>query len=160
MNYLSGTADGDYGGKTQAAVQQFQSAAGLTATGVADADTQKALFASSAPKAKAYRDLDFSALSRDPDKYVDEYYQFSGKVLQVLEQDYNGMTYVALRVATKGGYDNVVYVEYLRGANESRILEDDRVAVKGKYEGLYTYETIMGGTVTLPEFFADTVSVQ
>lgn len=161
LNYLSGGADGDYGGKTKAAVELFQKEANMDITGIADAATQDALYADDAPVATVYLDLDFTAISRDPDKYAGKNYKFGGRVLQVMEQDvYGVMTYVVMRIATRGNYDNVVYVTYYRDADESRILEDDRVMVYGTCEGLYTYETVIGGSVTLPEFTAETVTVQ
>ena len=155
-----GSADGDFGGKTKTAVELFQTTAGLTVTGIADEETQNALYAEDAPKAKVYQDIDFKAMSRDPDAYEGNLYKFSGKVLQVLEQAGNGYTYTAMRIATKGNWDNVVYVIYLRPDGEKRILEDDRVTVYGTSTGLYTYETVMGAEVTLPQFKADTVSVK
>ena len=49
---------------------------------------------------------------------------------------------------------------YLRPDGESRILEDDRVTVYGASTGLYTYESVSGASITLPQFLADTVSVK
>lgn len=43
LGYLSGTADGSYGGKTQEAVRKFQKAYGLSADGAAGPDTTTAL---------------------------------------------------------------------------------------------------------------------
>ena len=161
LNYLSGSADGDYGGKTASAVELFQSTAGLTATGIADADTQTALFANDAPKAKVYQTLDYKAMSRDPDTYEGNLYKFDGKVVQVMEQSQtDGTTLVALRVASKGRYDDVVYVVYYRSSGEARILEDDKVTVYGTSRGLYTYETVMGAEVTIPMIMADSVTVK
>ena len=161
LNYLSGSADGDYGGKTASAVELFQSTAGLTATGIPDADTQTALFADDAPKAKVYQSLDYKAMSRDPDTYEGNLYKFDGKVVQVMEQiQTDGTTLVALRVASKGRYDDVVYVIYYRSSGEARILEDDKVTVYGTSKGLYTYETVMGAEVTIPMILADSVTVK
>lgn len=50
LKYLSGSADGDYGQNTASAVASFQYTAGLERTGIADNETQKALFADDAPK--------------------------------------------------------------------------------------------------------------
>ena len=65
-------------------MELFQSTAGLTATGIADADTQTALFADDAPKAKVYPSLDYKAMSRDPDTSEGNLYKFDGKVVQVM----------------------------------------------------------------------------
>ncbi len=159
LNYLSSGADGDFGGKTEAAVKMFQQACGLEANGVAAPETLDALYAADAPKAKVYNKLNFKEISRDPEAYKGQYYSFTGKVLQVLEgSDYGGTTSTAMRIATKGNYDDVVYVTYERPNSDKRILEDDRVTIYGECNGLYTYETIMGGSVTLPKFEAETVS--
>ena len=161
LNYLSGTADGDFGGKTTSAVELFQSTVGLTANGIADTATQEALFASDAPKAKVYQSLDYKAISRDPGAYEGNLYKFDGKILQVMEEAQgDGTTFVTLRVATKGGYDDVVLVGYTRSAGEARVLEDDRVTIHGTSHGLYTYETVMGAEMTLPLIMADTISVK
>ena len=161
LNYLSGSADGDYGGKTASAVELFQSAAGLPATGIADAATQTALFAADAPKAKIYQSLDYKAMSRDPDTYEGNLYKFDGRIIQVMEQSQtDGTTLVALRVASKGRYDDIVYVVYYRSSGEARVLEEDKVTVYGTSKGLYTYTTVMGAEVTLPMILADSVTVK
>ena len=43
-------------------------------------------------------------------------------------------------------YDQIVWVTY-RGV---RVLKDDTVEVQGRVRGLYSYKTIMGGTLTIP----------
>ena len=53
LGYLTGSADGDFGASTKAALIAFQKNAGLTADGIAGATTIKALKSSSAPKASA-----------------------------------------------------------------------------------------------------------
>ncbi len=159
LDYLSGSADGAYGALTRAAVERFQREAGLEVSGMADAETQQALFAEEAPAAKQPMELDFTAISRDPDKYEGKEYCFSGSVLQVIEEEEGDAVEVELRVATSGNYDDVVYVTYRRRKGESRILEEDRVTVEGIYSGLYTYETLIGGTITLPRFNATSLTL-
>ena len=51
LGYLSGTADGDYGSRTETAVEKFQQQAGLPVTGKATAATQEILFSYNAPYA-------------------------------------------------------------------------------------------------------------
>lgn len=159
LNYLSGSADGDFGGKTKTAVELFQKEAGLPVTGIADPDMQTVLFAADAPVAKVYLDIDYKAMSRDPGAYEGKLYKFTGKVVQVVEDDAGSATSVGLRIATKGNYDNVVWVMYVRAEGESRILEDDRITVYAKSTGLFSYETVRGDTISIPSFLADTVSL-
>ncbi|MBQ6123559.1 MAG: peptidoglycan-binding protein [Clostridia bacterium] len=50
LGFLLDDRDGAYGSKTQTAVKLFQQAAGLEATGIADNETQKRLYAEDAPR--------------------------------------------------------------------------------------------------------------
>lgn len=50
LGFLDSEIDGDFGKKTKTAVQLFQQAAGLEVTGIADENTQIALFDDNAPK--------------------------------------------------------------------------------------------------------------
>lgn len=49
LGFLAGSADGDFGGKTEAALIAYQTAAGLDATGVYDAQTAASIHADDAP---------------------------------------------------------------------------------------------------------------
>ena len=156
LNYLSGGVDGDYGNGTASAVSAFQKEAGLSETGIADEATQKALYADDAPKSKVYMKLDYKAVARDPDAHNGDLITFSGKVLQVLESG----KYITFRISSKGNYDNVVYCSYVAPDNYKRILEDDKVTVYGTCTGIYTYETIMGGSVTIPSCTIDRIEIR
>lgn len=50
LGFLLDARDGAYGGNTQTAVKMFQQAAGLSITGIADSETQAALYADDAPR--------------------------------------------------------------------------------------------------------------
>lgn len=156
LGYLTGTVDGDFGGGTERALIAFQTENGLEATGVADEKTQELLFSDQAKKAKVYEKLEYKGVSRDPDEYEGRYVRFNGKVLQVIEY---GST-VCFRVASRGNYDDVVYVQLTVPENYSRILEDDRVEVSGQYGGLYSYESVRGDTITIPLVKAELVTLR
>jgi len=158
LGYLSGSVDGDFGGGTERAVSAFQNQNGLEATGKADVATQELLHSDKAEKAIVYEKLDYKGVSRNPDEYEGRYVKFSGKVLQVIE--YFDYDLVSFRIASKGNYDDVVYVSMTVPENYSRILEDDRVEVSGRYGELYSYETVRGDTVTIPLVYADLITLR
>ena len=156
LNYLSGSADGDYGNATASAVSAFQQEVNLPVTGVADEATQKALYNPNAPRAKVYTTLDYKAVARDPNAYTGNLITFKGKIVQVMESG----NVVAFRIATRRGYDDVVYCMYIAPDNYSRFLEDDRVIVYGVCTGVYTYETVLGSSITIPSCDIDRIELQ
>ena len=156
LGYLSGSVDGSYGGGTASAVSSFQNQNGLPVTGTADAATQELLHSEKAEKAIVYEALDYKGASRNPSDYFGKHVQFTGKILQVIEED----TLVSFRIASKGNYDDVVFVSMSKPDNYSRLLEDDKVTVSGVYFDLMSYETVMGATVTIPWIYADLVALR
>lgn len=76
LGWLSGSADGDYGGNTAKAVKAFQSAAGLAATGEADSDTLSVLYSAYAPGNTVPEITDAPALTEPP--VIDEPSQDEG----------------------------------------------------------------------------------
>lgn len=156
LNYLDGAADGSYGKGTAGAVSSFQAEAGLETTGIADEATQIALFADDAPVSKEYVTLDYKENSRDPDSYTGKMIKFSGRIIQVMEQD----DYIIFRIATRKRVDDVVFAVYQKPTDYTRFLEDDQVNVWGTSTGIYTYETIMGGSVTIPSCTIDRIELK
>jgi hypothetical protein len=73
-------------------------------------------------------------------------------VLQVSERSTG--RYV-LRIATADSYDDVVWVEY----EGPRVLEEDVVMLYGTFDGLHTYEAVLGNAITLPQITADSITV-
>ena len=72
--------------------------------------------------------------------------QITGKVIQVLKEsgDYN------LRVAVDDDYDKIVLVSIESYNVKDVIAEDDNVTVFGLAEGITTYKTTLGSSVTIP----------
>ena len=102
---------------------------------------------------RACKTIAYDSLARTPDTYKGELVKFSGYVVQALDAS-SALEYSVYRVATSGRYNNVVYVLVDNYGSGTRILEDDYITFYGVYDGVYTYKTIMGGSVTIPKVTA------
>ena len=103
----------------------------------------------------------YEEIARNPNAFVGELAQFQGEVIQVM---YHNGSECSLRVnitENKYGYwSDTIYVDYtVQSQNEPRILEGDIVALYGALNGMYTYESVIGATVTLPHILAEYVDV-
>lgn len=171
LNYDAGTADGIYGNGTAQAVSNFQKKNNLEVTGIADVKTQEVLFSDDCIATIAYESLDWEGVSRNPNLFEERYVKFDGKVLQVIN-DYltidtsgNGIVIsdwnYGLRVATRGNYDDVVFVVVAKADVEGgRILEDDKITVNGQYDGIYDYTTVLGSGQSIPKIQAESVVIK
>ena len=111
----------------------------------------------SAYKAKC-KTISYTNLARNPNTYEGQYVKFTGEVVQVIESS----IFKAYRVnVTKKRYyyDDTVYVTYISLDDNNRILEDDIITFYGEYDGLYSYETVMGATVTIPKVSAKYIEI-
>lgn len=107
-------------------------------------------------KPENYSVVAFADVARNPDDYMGQQLTFTGKVLQVVE----GTDETDLRIATDGGWDDVIFVGYdsdLLGG--TRVLEDDSVTVYGTCLGQYTYESTLGAAISLPALYADQIVI-
>ena len=86
----------------------------------------------------------------------------SGEVIQVVEAS-SSAYYCIYRVdITRGSYGiytDTVYIYYDGYGKTPRILEDDIVTFYGRYDGLTSYTTVMGATVTLPCIYAEYIEI-
>lgn len=99
--------------------------------------------------------ITYDQLARTPDDYKGQKVTFTGKVIQVMESD--GET--DLRIAVDGNYDNVILVAYDPKITSTRVLENDNVTIKGKSNGLYTYDSTLGGKITVPLILVDKIQI-
>lgn len=101
--------------------------------------------------------ITYDQVARTPDDFKGKKIQFTGKVLQVLEDGDS----VQLRLAVDGNYDNVILInldnDILHG---SRILEDDLVTASGESIGTVSYDSTMGGKITIPAMDAKIINDQ
>ncbi len=65
---------------------------------------------------------------------------------------------VQARLAVNGDYDNMLLCEWDSSSVSSRVLEDDTITIYGVSEGLITYESTMGGDITIPSISVDKIS--
>ena len=108
---------------------------------------EAAAAAAAEEEAKGYETgITYDQLARTPDDNKGKKIKFYGKVLQVMEGNGN----VQIRLAVDDDYDTVLYCEYQSDIVSSRVLEDDHITVYGTYYGLYSYQSTMGGTITIP----------
>lgn len=90
--------------------------------------------------------ITYDQLARTPDEYIGKKIKFTGTVLQVLEGDEE----VQIRLAVNDDYDTILYCGYSPDIVSSRVLENDTITIYGLSSGLVSYESTMGGTITIP----------
>lgn len=165
-----------YNGTTVERVKLFQKINGLPQTGTADSATLELLFSNKAqetdlykptpkptPKPTAtpkpyaeYQKFDYKAYSRYPDLYYNQKFKLTGKIVQVLGSRSEGYQ---IRLATKNGYDDVVYV-FIKKDPGYALLEDDKVTIYAKANKTVTYQSIFGQSITIPAFNSDAIELR
>ena len=119
---------------------------------------------SKAKEKKSYKkenwnpEITYDQLARTPDDYTGKDITFAGKVLQVMEDSDSGET--QLRIATSDDYDKIMLIGYDSSILKSRILEDDEIRFYGTSIGLITYQSTMGGNITIPAATVEHIDIQ
>ena len=103
--------------------------------------------------------VSYDELARNPDSHMFEKVYFYGQVIQVMEGD--GFTAYRINVTNDGWgyYDDTLYVEYHGTFENGRILEKDMVTFYGESYGLFSYETVLGATMTIPAVVAEYIDL-
>ena len=97
--------------------------------------------------------ITYEQLARTPDEYEGKLVKFVGKVIQVIEGD----DIVQIRFAVEENYDEIIFCEYEKDIVNSRVLEGDLITIYGTSYGLYSYESTMGGKITVPAVAIDKI---
>ena len=92
-------------------------------------------------------DVTTDMLERTPDKYKGEKISFLGKIVQVCYESTDGSSSATYRINKSN--TETYYIKLILGKS-GRILEDDWVALYGTFDGLLTYESIFGKSITIP----------
>lgn len=148
---------------TEAATEATTEATSEAATTEATTKAKKKS-TSKAKKKKSYKkenwnpEITYDQLARTPDDYTGKDITFSGKVLQVMEDSDSGET--QLRIATSDDYDKIMLIGYDSSILKSRILEDDEIRFYGTSIGLITYQSTMGGDITIPAAVVEHIDIQ
>lgn len=90
--------------------------------------------------------ITYDQLARTPDDFIFEKVKFRGTVVQVMEGDGTNQ----IRLAVNDDYDTILLGEFDSTVVDSRILEDDTITIRGVSSGLITYESTMGGSISIP----------
>lgn len=134
-------------GQTQEFTVEFK---GFEATFSVTADESDDQFKASA------QDIPFDDLARNPDANKGKRVHFHGKIVQVIEGDIDTQYRVSVEQGDYGIWDSnkVIFVSYIRTGNDNRLLEDDIVDLWGTTNGTITYQSTMGGNITIPSVSA------
>lgn len=62
-----------------------------------------------------------------------------------------------LRIAINDNIDTVIYAEYDPSIVDSRVLENDVITIMGTSAGLITYESTLGGQISIPGVIIDKI---
>ncbi|WP_240740982.1 hypothetical protein [Leuconostoc citreum] len=101
--------------------------------------------------------ITYDQIARNPNDYKDKQMQFTGKVIQVIEDD----GAVQIRLAVEGNSDNIILVNIDNSLlNGSRVLEDDLVTASGISKGTVSYKSTLGEKITVPSMEAKIINDQ
>ena len=108
---------------------------------------------------------DYKTIFRYSDEYKGKNAKFTGKVIQIMDNSIGNTKIFNYRVNVTldkyGIYDDTIYVTYveLDDNKTPRILEDDIITIYGILDGLQTYNTIFGSSVTIPSIIAKYIDI-
>ncbi|KFI52481.1 hypothetical protein [Bifidobacterium biavatii] len=101
------------------------------------------------------QDIPYEDLARNPDSNKGKRIHFRGKIVQVIEGDYISEYRISVKQGDYGIWDSssIIYVSHATDSN-NRFLEDDIVEFWGTSNGTITYQSTLGGNITIPSALA------
>ncbi|MDQ0428797.1 flagellar basal body-associated protein FliL [Planomicrobium stackebrandtii] len=149
--FSTGEGEGEYALYNDVVMQIGAGYSGEEITQKADSDRKAAL----QEKKVSAKEIRFAELNKNPDKYYDKFVQYTGEILQIMEDSSSTVMRLAVTKETYGySYDDVVYVTY-DGTTE--FVDEDIVTVYGLIKGSHTYESQAGYQISLPLLEAELV---
>ena len=108
-------------------------------------------------EAKGYETgITYEELARNPDKNKGKKVTFTGTVIQVIRG--NGED--QFRVRVNNDYKKIIFVSYIPKSGENKILENDKVVVRGVSVGEISYKSTMGGKISIPGITAHSIEIK
>lgn len=93
----------------------------------------------------------FTQIARYPNEYKGKQAAFTGEVIQSQRVRGEYQLRVNITKSDSGIYSDTIYITYTpRSDDEPKILEDDIITAYGMLNGEKTYQSIGGGSVTIP----------
>lgn len=135
----------------------------LRETTAADMATEKTTTSSTSPETKtpapaptpdeykaACGTAPYDELARFPDRNIAKQLVMTGEIIQVIESETGGQ----YRLKLNDDYDQIVLVVYEGSFDQGKILDGDTVTFWGLYAGTISYDSTMGGEITIPGMMA------
>ncbi|MBB6446066.1 toxin regulator [Bacillus benzoevorans] len=97
--------------------------------------------------------ITYDQLARTPEDFMGQKVKFRGKVVQVMEGDDS----TQIRLAVNSDYDTILFAEFDKSIVTSRVLEDDVITIMGVSAGLISYQSTMGGKISIPGISVDKI---
>lgn len=95
--------------------------------------------------------LTFEDLARSPEENSFMAVTLEGTIVQVMQGD----DYTQYRLAVYDDYDQMVLIEIDNTQLSTRILENDYIKIYGTFMGEYSYDSTLGGVITVPAIVVD-----
>ena len=119
-----------------------------------EAQRQAEEAAKAAGEAKGYETgITYDNIARNPSDYIGKKVKFTGSVVQLIE----GTITNEIRFAIDDDYDMIIYCTYNKDIVDSRILEDDVITIYGTAQDTITYQSALGGQITIPYVSIDRI---
>lgn len=109
------------------------------------------------PKDEDYEIIKYEDIMREREGMKDIRHTFYAEVQQYEEE--KDFPFSFGLVKRNGKIDQAYYVVFM-DLPDKRLMEGDNLDLYGTLHGIYTYETVIGGTKTVPVFFVEKVLIQ
>ncbi len=97
-------------------------------------------------------DITYEMLARNPNDYINNPVKFTGTITQIVHV--NDYGYSGFRMYVDNDIEQNLLVIYETDIIDYNLLENDSVTIYAGFMGLYSYESTLGSTITVPEVCA------